>query len=171
MPRPSKRHVPHESTLETAIDDAANAIEELHGEMEEQCDNMESNEMEHLPRYETISQTRDSLDEAMQYAQEAQSEITNMRSDVQSFKVEYTQDERKAAWSRPGRRDNIDSLLAGIIESIDEKMGEIEDTDFNEDEAKEEEAESIKCELDEIRQSIESAQSSLQEAEFPGMFG
>lgn len=170
MPRPSKRRVPYNGTLEETVGDAMSQTEELHSEMEEQCEGMESNEMEHLPRYEVISQTRDNLEESLDYLRDAESTLMDCRSDVREQTVAYIRDERKAARSRPGRRDNIDTLLCRIIDALDERIEEIEEMDFDDDKDKESEFDSIKSELDEIKTTIESAQSSLQEAEFPSMF-
>ena len=56
-PAGSRNH-PMPSTILGAIESGASVIEELHGEMEEWASSLESNSMEHLPKYEEVGEAR-----------------------------------------------------------------------------------------------------------------
>ena len=147
-------------------------IEALNEEIGEWRDNMESASMEHLPKYEEVSECAEAL-EAGQDSLEA-ADLSELGDKIENLPVKTTQDTRKKAGSRAGRLGNATVLLQAAMEVLEEFTHK--DVSFDEaggptTEKAIEAAEDLAEEVTAAAQEIQNALDELENASFPGMFG
>lgn len=180
-PAGSRNH-PMTSSILGAIESGASVIEELHGEMEEWASSLESNSMEHLPKYEEVDEARNALDGPKDELQSI-----DLPEEIAGVEVKYTQDTRQSANSRSGRLNNaLDELRAAeagleqwlednpALEANEGEPVEVDPEDGPEEElvtqdeadAREELREKAQEALDTLQNQI----SELESVSFPGMY-
>lgn len=180
-PAGSRNH-PMTSSILGAIESGASIIEELHGEMEEWASSLESNSMEHLPKYEEVDEARNALDGPKDELQSI-----DLPEEIAGVEVKYTQDTRQSANSRSGRLNNaLDELRAAeagleqwlednpALEANEGEPVEVDPEDGPEEElvtqdeadAREELREKAQEALDTLQNQI----SELESVSFPGMY-
>jgi len=93
-----KRLDPREGTVKQCIDDAMAEFECLKGNMEDWKDNLDSNNMGHLPKYDEVCECIDELDSAMNAIEGVWND--SLPSEVYELPVLYNVDTRKRRKSR-----------------------------------------------------------------------
>lgn len=180
-PAGSRNH-PVTSSILGAVEGAASVLEELHGEMEEWASNMEGNSMEHLPKYDEVSEARDALEGP-------KDELLSIElpEEIGGVEVRYTQDTRQSANSRSGRLNNAADELraaeAGLEQWLEDNPGleanegepiEIDPEDGPVEELVTQEEADAREELREKAQealdTIQNQLSELDNISFPGMY-
>jgi chromosome segregation ATPase len=178
--RPSgSRNVPCTAELSGALDGGTSSVEELKDEMEEWASNLESNSMEHLPKYDEVNEAKEALESAVDALQSI-----DTPEFITDLEVKFTRDTRQSANSRSGRLDNarneLDAALSGAQAWLDDNEeleandpADPDSYDENEetvtDEAvteRNDEREAVQTFVDEL----ESAISELDNVSFPGMY-
>lgn len=156
----------HKSKLGESCTDFGE-IEELKDEMGEWRDNLEGNDMTHLPKYEEVSEAADTLDNAW-------SELETYGADLESAlegtehaeaEIEYTQmtPYKGRSYPRWMRMANSVAPLRAVVEYIDA----IEDPADGDESPEAEKIQAIK----EAASSVADQLDELDNVEFPGMFG
>jgi chromosome segregation ATPase len=180
-PAGSRNH-PVTSSILGAIESGASVIEELHGEMEEWASSLESNSMEHLPKYEEVDEARNALDGPKDELQSI-----DLPEEIAGVEVKYTQDTRQSANSRSGRLNNaLDELRAaeaGLEEWLEDnpalEANEGEPVDVDPEDGPEEELvtqdeadarEELREKAQEALDTLQSQISELEGVSFPGMY-
>lgn len=180
-PAGSRAH-PVTSSIGGAIESAASVLEELYSEMEEWASSLEGNSMEHLPKYEEVSEARDALDSPKDELQSI-----DLPEEIAGVEVSYTQDTRKKAGSRAGRLNNAADELraaeAGLeawlednpeLTFIEVSEEEVDDITLEELEtAVESEADERNELRDKAQEALDTIQNQLGELDsvcFPGMY-
>lgn len=95
-----QRAEPCKGTVVSVADDVQSMVEGLKTEIEEWKDSLESNEMEHLPKYEEVSECFYTLEAVEEVADEIVSIIEQLPEGTQRAEVTFVQDTRKKATSR-----------------------------------------------------------------------
>lgn len=176
------RNAPVTGTIQSAFEDGKNEIECLHGELEEWQSSLENNSMEHLPKYDEVTEAKDALESAKDTLESAE-----LPDHLQDLEVRYTQDTRQSAASRSGRQGNAYAAMEaaksavqdwlddnGPLELIDEydeegernELGEGETFEESEVEEREEQRDAAQTFIDEV----ENALSELDNVSYPGMY-
>lgn len=176
-PAGSRNH-PVTSTILGAIEGAASVIEELHSEMDEWASSLEGNNMEHLPKYDEVSEARDALDSPKDELQSI-----DLPEEIAGVEVKYTQDTRKSAGSRAGRlgnaADELRAAEAGLegwleLTFIEVSEEEVDDITLDEHEtAVESEADERNELREKAQEALDTIQNQLGELDnvcFPGMY-
>jgi hypothetical protein len=83
------KSIPRTTTVEAAFEDAKADIESLRDEMTEWAENMESNSMEGLPKYEEVTEAKDLLDSAVDSLEEVR--IEEFPNELREQTVSYTE--------------------------------------------------------------------------------
>lgn len=165
MRKRGSRNEPYESTVQGAFDDAKSEVETLADEIREWCDSLESNGMEHLPKYEEVSEAAEYLEEARDTLDSVF--LSDLGSEVEDLPIKTSQDTRRKAMSRSGRRGNATVLLYAVKDAL---QGVVDaDRSFlpeAEKEAADEKAEEVQSALEEVGNAIDA----LENVCFPGMY-
>ena len=150
----------HESTISGAVSDAFSTIEALQDEMSEWASNMEGNNMEHLPKYDTVSEARDTLENAND-----EPDVPGKLPEGLEDKVQYSTI-KKRRLSRSDRRDGATSALEATAEHIEKFLDDHDEQHacWQADGVDRDEWVSLQEKLVEVKDEIESV-------EFPGMYG
>ena len=176
-----QRAKPVTATCEGAWEDGKSEVESLKEEIEEWKSSLESNNMEHLPKYEELEECYGELESGYDTLESI--DFPSVLSDVQ---VSYTQDTRQQAQSRSGRLSNALGALEAakseaeswlennpeleVVERDEEdEEQELEDGQtYGQDEADARENE--RSEVEEFINQMDEAISSLENVNFPGMY-
>jgi Sec-independent protein translocase protein TatA len=182
MARNTSRNHPVQSDLSGAIDECRSEVESLRDEMEEWGSNMEGNNMEHLPKYEQVTEARDNLSNGLDAL-----EGLEVPEFLESESANYTVDNRtRESRTRAVRLQNalnaLDAARAAAQSWLDdddnaelevvEPDAEDEDDDrtpVTQDEVDERQAQREQAE--ELINELDNAEGELQNVEFPGMYG
>ena len=151
---------------------------DLRDEMQEWGDNLESNGMEHLPKYEAVSEATETLDSAwtelehLLGALETSLEEGKPLAALAGVEVTFTEmvPYKGRGYPRWMRLTNSAVPLSAAVEALREVLDDIEEPEDDapaEDKAKHAAAEELRNELDEIDGHL----GELDAVEFPGMFG
>lgn len=139
-----------ESTVSSILSDAHSATEELMSELEQWRDNMDDNSMDHLPKYEEVSEVAESLSCAVDTL-----DVDDLVGELGGFNVEATtvtwEEMRpygKRSPSRSLRRDNVVSMVDAVVEKFEDQI----------------EA------LNTAKESLEAFKSEIENVEFPGLY-
>lgn len=137
------RNAPVSSTIQGALEDANSEIEALYSEMEEWASSLESNSMEHLPKY-------DEVEEARQYLETPKDTLESFElpDGIGDISLSYTQDTRRSAGSRSGRLSNATTAMDAALEEMTRIIDE----------------------LTEKRDELQEARDELDNVSFPGMY-
>lgn len=174
-----------EGTVTDFVDNAKGELEALCDELNDWASNLESANMEHLPKYDEVTCARDQLQAAVDAL-----EGIDMGTDFDVHLVDEDHDEgmitpgdmsatayqdgRKSASSRPARRDNAIALLIGAHEALEELRDSIIDgtktkTDLT---AEQKEARVATSDmLDALCSELDGARDEAEAADFPRAFG
>lgn len=165
MKTKGSRNQPQTSTVADALENGRSAVEELREEINEWKESLEGNSMEHLPKYEEVSECCDALDEAVSTLEEAEIEGSAFDRDV--F---YTIDTRRSATSRASRMMNAGSALFAAKYGLEQWLvdnPELDDAQEEEDtQQRETDRAAAETALDALERGIDSAESAC----FPGMY-
>jgi hypothetical protein len=176
------RAKPINASAEGAWEDGKSEVESLKEEIGEWKDNLEGNNMEHLPKYEEVSECADTMESALDTLEGI--DFPECLSDVP---VNYTQDTRQSAQSRNGRLSNALSALyaskeAGEawleenpeLELVDLSERDEEDQELDEGESDDQQAvdarESDRSAVEEFINEMDNAIGELENVSFPGMY-
>jgi hypothetical protein len=172
-----RRDFRFDSTVSIAFEDGCSEIEALKEEIEGWKDSLESNNMEHLPKYEEVEECYNTLETALDALQGI--EVPDF---LEGEAVTYTQDTRQQAQSRSGRMGNAENALSAAKDGAQSWLDEndelevMDDADKIEDgeeevtqeEVDERQAQREKCE--EFVNELEQAIDELGNVSFPGMY-
>jgi DNA repair exonuclease SbcCD ATPase subunit len=167
------------SDVEGAFEGGKSDIEELKGEIEEWKDNLEGNNMEHLPKYEEVEEAYSALESAMDAL-----DGIEVPECVGSESLTYTQDTRTSAQSRAGRLDNALNQLHAALGTAQAWLDENEELKVNDPEDEEEgdpdvpavtqeqadEREEQRSAVEKFINDLESAIGEAENVSFPGMY-
>ena len=151
------RNQPQSGTPQGAFEEAKSEIESLRDEMTDWKDNLEGNSMEHLPKYDEVSECVGALDQAVSELESAESE--DWPEALDEITVTWTIDTRRSATSRSSRMSNALNALGAAIDGLSRASDCIEGLSEEDSDA---------CET--IMGHLENAQSEAENASFPGMF-
>jgi hypothetical protein len=164
-------------TIDGAFEEGKSEVEGLKEEITEWKDNMESNSMENLPKFDEVSECADAIESGMDTLDSL--EVPEVLQDVE---VTYTVDTRRKAQSRNGRMGNAMSMLDAAksgaeawLEDNEELTANEDDDDRDEDEelvteADANEREEQRSAVEEFINELENAYGELEGVSFPGMY-
>lgn len=170
---------PVKTFLGSAFEDARSEVECLMEEIREWQESLESNNMEHLPKYEEVSACYNELESANDLFQSLE-----VPEALEELEISFTQDTRQEANSRRGRMGNADTALCAVQSAAEDWLSENEELELTPDEdldqlpdGQEPVTQEMVDERQEQREKIEQFVSELEEAigtaqnaEFPGMY-
>jgi hypothetical protein len=159
------RTTTHKEKLLDALK-CGNVVEDLASEMGDWRDNLESNSMEHLPKYEEVSEAADTLENA---GQEIESSVDELRAALEEIKelngeivgsieISYTEHSRRGS-PRWLRRDNAVAPLRAAVDYIENAL-------IDGEQSKNEALDNI----EELTASLADRLDEIEGVEFPGMF-
>jgi len=154
------------STLEALVCDAYCAVEGLRDELTEWQESLESNDMEHLPKYEEVSETAMQLEQAVDELDTLNNLVGDLPDEIQNQMLDYTYDSRRKAGARWGRLYNAQVMAQTVL---DAGRDALETAQKKADEAETDLPEQME-ELEEALNSWEDAITTTQEVCFPGMY-
>ena len=154
------------STLEALVCDAYCAVEGLRDELTEWQESLESNDMEHLPKYEEVSETAMQLEQAVDELDTLNNLVGDLPDEIQNQMLDYTYDSRLKAGARWGRLYNGQVMAQTVL---DAGRDALETAQKKADEAETDLPEQME-ELEEALNSWEDAITTTQEVCFPGMY-
>jgi hypothetical protein len=171
------RNHPVQADLAGALGDGTSEVEELKNEMEEWAESLESNSMEHLPKYDEVTEAKDALEAGLDTLQGI--EVPEF---LESIDASYTQDTRRKAQSRSYRLGNATNAIEAAKDAANswlEENDELElmsDADAIEDGAEEvtqemvDERRSQRDDAEQFASEVENALGELENVSFPSMY-
>lgn len=159
------KSIPRTTTVEAAIEDAKAEIEALYEEMNEWAENMESNSMEGLPKYEEVTEARDALEQSKDSPEEI--DMDRLPQVLRDADASYTEARPYGRKPEPRwmRLSNCVSMLHAAKDKIEaaeeERNNSVEDTE-------QEDAEDIDFET--AGNAIDEAINYAEQVSFPGMY-
>ena len=154
------------STLEALVCDAYCAVEELRDEITEWQEKLECNSMEHLPKYEEVSEAAAQLDQAVDELDTLNNLVGDLPDEIQNQMLDYTYDSRRKAWARWGRLANAQVMAQTVLDAGREALAAAQE---RADEAETDLPDQM-GELEEALNSWEDAITTTQDVCFPGMY-
>lgn len=148
-----RKMITREGTIDGIVSDALSTIQGLRDEMNDWQSNMEAANMEHLPKYEQVSECHDALDSFCDSEPDMPSEVPAGLETT----LKWEESGAKKKQSRAARLSDAVSDIQRVIEHIEEFLT------ANQDEPN-----------DDWQQYCADLQSIVDDAEaveFPGMFG
>lgn len=147
-----------------------NVVEDLASEMGDWRDSLESNSMEHLPKYEEVSEAADTLENAGQEIETTVDELSTALEglgelngvSVDTIEISYTERSRRGS-PRWLRRDNAIASLQAAVDYIENALAAQREQDKIDNEALDS--------VEEHTQSLAEHLDEIENVEFPGMFG
>ena len=159
MPR-TRPMISRGGPLDGIVDDAIGEIDSLKEEMQDWMDSLSSNNMEHLPKYEEVSECYNALENATGNTPEMPTEF------LPGMALTYEWQEKapyKGAQSRSTRCSNATNDIEQVITYIDDSIQNLDDQQT------EEHADLI-AEWEQYRNDLEEIVNEAQNASFPGMY-
>lgn len=166
--------------------DCGNVLEDLAEQMGEWRDNLEGNEMTHLPKFDEVNEAADALENADGEIQQAATDLSNAlvkagAATVLDTSINYIlmQPYKGRGEPRWMQRDNAIAGLQAVVEFLDDEdnLTKLDDND-EPITRKDGDGEDIPVYYSDDNDDITSCQSELSDAveeatsvEFPGMFG
>ena len=166
-----------QSDVEGAFSSARDDMTDLKQEIEDWKDNLGGNNMEHLPKYEEVSECYDALDSGVSTL-----EGIEVPEVLQGYAANYTIDTRQSAQSRNGRMADAMNALDAAKSACEARLeenealeaDEAEDFDGDPDafitEEMVDEREAQRTEVEEFQTELENAYGELENVSFPGMY-
>jgi len=164
-------------TIDGAFEEGKSEVEGLKEEITEWKDNMESNSMENLPKFDEVSECADAIESGMDTLDSL--EVPEV---LQGVEVTYTIDTRRKAQSRNGRMGNAMGMLDAAKAGAEAWLEDNEELEANEDDEDRDEDEELVTEADanereeqrsavqEFIDELENAYGELEGVNFPGMY-
>lgn len=149
-----KKMITREGTLDGIVSDAFGTFQTLRDEIAEWRDNLESNGMEHLPKYEQVSECADALDGF------CDEEPTMPETTLGEMTLKWEESGRKKSNSRASRLSDAVEDIRRVVEHIQEYLEAHQDDPIDEDGA-----------WDQYASDLQNAIDEAEAVEFPGMFG
>lgn len=174
------RAYPQQTELEGGLEGGRSDISDLKDEMTEWKDSLESNNMEHLPKYEEVQEAADLLDTVVDTLEGL--EVPELPEGDEFPTISYTIDTRQSAQSRAGRMSNAllhlqasaDSARNWLEENPELELHEVEDGEAGgDDEVTQEEVDARQEAREAVEQYADELEGAIGEAEsvcFPGMY-
>lgn len=165
------------STIDGAFEEGKSEVECLKDEITEWKDNMESNSMENLPKFDEVSECADAIESGMDTL-----DSLEVPECLQGVEVTYTVDTRRKAQSRNGRMGNALSALDAAKAGAEAWLEDNEELEANEDDeerdeedelvtqAEADEREEQRSAVEEFINELENAYGELEGVSFPGMY-
>ena len=175
-PAGSRNH-PVKADLSGAFEGGRVDVADLKQEIEDWKDNLEGNNMEHLPKYDEVSECHEALESALERL-----EGVEPPEHIQDVCADYTQDTRQSALSRSGRLGNALEALAAAKDAAEswleanpdlEVMDDADAIEEGEDEITQDdidERQRQRNEVEEFVNELEEAVGELEGVNFPGMY-
>lgn len=172
-----KRNATMMSTIQDAYEGGKADVEELKGEIEEWQQNLEGNNMEHLPKYEEVSECLSGLEAGLDSL-----EGIDFPECLEGIDVTYTHDTRISSQSRSTRLSNALNGLHASKDAADNWLSENEaleaddaegydgDPDDFVTEEMAEERDTQRSAVEEFINEMDNAISELENVSFPGMY-
>lgn len=165
------RNHPVTDTVGGAFDTGKSGVQDLLEQMEEWASNLESNNMEHLPKYEEVCEARDTLQNAIDSL-----EGIEVPEAVDGVEVTYTIDTRHSARSRGGQMSNalaaLDAAKSAAQDWLDSDDGaELDHDPENPESPTEEEVDERQAACDKVEGFInDNGYCEAEGVSFPGMY-
>lgn len=161
-------------TLLGCIESAQSVVEELRDEITEWQENMESNNMEHMPKYDEVTECKDALDNML----DGELDSIDCPEFLQDLEVRYTQDTRASATSRAARLGNAENEFSAARARVEEWLEDNEALEENDDEDAGEivteddvrEREEQRDAAQEFLSTLENIEGMFSDVSFPGMY-
>lgn len=159
--RPAYKTTARVVKLSDALSEGKGEVDTLLEEIGEWKDNMESNSMEQLPKYDEVSECYDALESIQQTLEQIDepTDETVLALEVTVYDTMPTDKRRQP--SRATRAGNASSCLSAVKEKLEEYVETLKD---------EAQAE-LKGSLEELAGQLGEAADELGSVDFPGMFG
>lgn len=156
--------VPREAaSVENAASDGFSIAEELHGEMEEWAGNMENANMEHLPKYEEVSEARDALEEAKEEVEFPTGELPAGFPEKVTWSEAHT---KRRSQSRATRASFASSALEAAASTVEAFLEEHDEDDA----CWAVEGVVERSDLEQYAEDLKERAEQLNDINFPGMF-
>lgn len=159
MPR-TRPMIDRGGPIDGIVEDARSELESLKEELEEWRDNMDSNNMSHMPKYDELCEAIDQLDSALNYESSMPDVLLPGMENA-----EYRWQEKapyKGTPSRATRHSNAVNDLSIVVAYLDDVIGNVEDSDAAES--------GLLGEWEQYRDGIQSLIDDAESVEFPGMY-
>lgn len=154
-----------QTTVEAAFEDAKADIESLRDEMTEWAENMESNNMEGLPKYEEVNEAKEALESACDSLDEV--EISNLPDALRETEVSYT--EARPYGRKPEPRWMRLSNCVSMLRAAKDAVTAAEEAETaNEGQTDDDEQEEV--DFGTIGNGIGDAIDYAESVSFPGMY-
>lgn len=161
----AKRRQPmeHQTSLDGAIDDAKNDVEALHEEIGDWKSNMESNNMEALPKFEEVSDCESALDDVHQALDGI--EVPDLPEGFEDV-VKWTMmpPKRKGRQTRSERASDVSAALDAAASAIESFLDEHDDDHECWKEHDNRQA------FEDLMETLREAESGISDVSFPSMY-
>lgn len=159
MPR-TRPMITRGGSIDGIVSDSQSVFEELRTELQDWADNLSGNNMEHLPKYEELTEAISQLDEAVDNQPDyPETLLPGMTGEIQwQEKAPY-----KGEQSRSERRSAATSDLSVVVSEITAAIDAIENTD-------EEGISDLITEWEAYRDAVEEILEAADQVEFPRMY-
>lgn len=167
------KYVPVKGTVREALESVPGEITDLKDELQEWQSNLEGNGMEHLPKYDEVTEAADSLENVETELENAASELISALDKHENKSIRALLDDsiewsefqpyKGRSYSRADRCSNAIAPLQCAADHIKSEIAElVEDHGVKEDDTQE-----VFSYAEEVETQCEEAESIC----FPGMFG
>ena len=146
-------------SIDGIVSDSLSEIESLKDEMQEWADSLSSNNMEHLPKYDEVTECIDALENAISNIPDMPDLLPEMKDEVKwQEKAPY-----KGVPSRSTRLNNATNDITQVIDYIESFLADFEDEN--------EEYADLVQEWESYKDDLQNIVDEADSVSFPGMFG
>lgn len=161
------KSIPRQTTAEAAFEDAKADIESLYDEMTEWSENMESNNMEGLPKYEEVNEAKEALEQAKDSLEDV--DFSSLPDAIRETEVSYT--EAKPYGRKPEPRWMRLSNCVSMLHAAKDVVTAAEEAEMaNEGQPDDEDDEQEEVDFGTIGNGIGDAIDYAESVSFPGMY-
>lgn len=161
------KSIPRTTTAEAAFEDAKADIESLYEEMNEWAENMESNSMEGLPKYEEVCEARESLEQAKDSLEGV--DFSSLPDALREAEVSYT--EARPYGRKPEPRWMRLSNCVSMLHAAKDAVTAAEEAEMaNEGQSDEEHDQIEDIDFETAGNAIDEAINYAEQVSFPGMY-
>lgn len=163
------KRVPQTTTVEAAFEDAKAEIESLRDEMTEWAENMESNGMEHMPKYEEVNEAKEGLESACESLESI--DISDLPDAIREASASYTEARPYGRKPQPRwmRLSNAVSMLHCVKDALENAEEEANQAKVEAEENDENEPED-EVDFGEFGGELDEAIDHADGVSFPGMY-
>jgi hypothetical protein len=104
-------------------------VEDLRQEMEEWQQSLESNGMEHLPKYEEVEEAVTLLEQAVGELEELNELVGDLSDEIKNKPIYYTYDTRRKAGARWGRLSNGQVMARTALRSLAHSLAQAQEAE------------------------------------------